>query len=104
MKVTEKEIEVMALALFPHKDTDKAQENAFYGYIEGFKQAQSMNEWVEIKSKADLPKGRCYCWFFDKPTGKIVNGEYLGDKDGINYILANASHYMVYSEPSPPQT
>jgi len=59
--------------------------------------------WIEINSKADLPTKRCYCWFWDKPTNKPISGKFLNDKKSTNFILANASHYMLISEPTPPQ-
>ena len=66
---------------------------------------QEQDGWIEIKSKDDLPKIRCSCWFWDKPTNKPILGEFLNNgKDEVNYILTNASHYLIVDLPSPPKT
>lgn len=70
------------------------------GFIECAKWMQEQDKWIEIKYKDDLPKIRCNCLFWDKSTNKPILGEFLNNsKDEINYILTNASHYLIVDLP-----
>lgn len=71
-------------------------------FIAGYQSA--MPRWIEIKSKDDLPKVSCNCYFFDKSSKKSMLGEFRFDKEQVNFILANASHYCILNVPTPPQT
>jgi len=63
---------------------------------------ETNNNWISIHSEDDLPKKRCNCWFIDKEKGFIL-GEFLNNsKEEIKFILANATHYQIVSEPSKP--
>lgn len=64
--------------------------------------SQMQPEWVAITNKIDLPKEPCKAFFFDKPSQTVICGSFSPTKDEINFILANASHYMIIQEPQPP--
>ena len=112
--MTNQELQEQAEKMYPINCQDKgncvhewcaiklAEQNA---WTAGAKWMQERDKWIEIKSKADLPKIRCSCWFWDKPTNKPILGEFLNNgKDEVNYILTNASHYLIVDLPSPPKT
>jgi hypothetical protein len=74
------------------------------GIQEGIDWVQSQDNWIVIKSKEDLPKVRTHCWFFDKNIG-IIAGEFLNNsKEEVDFILANATHYLIMNKPNPPKS
>ena len=74
-------------------------------FVKGSKWAieQMSNQWIPINKKSDLPKEFCHAWFFDKATKECMSGYFSPTMEECNFILANASHYIVIGKPEPPK-
>lgn len=107
MKPTDDQIKKQSSIIATELHGDAPSEGRVHfrvGFIEGAQWAisQMQPEWVPINSFEDLPKEFVEAWFYDKPSQSIVCGTFRPTKDEINFILANASHYMIINRPQPP--
>lgn len=102
----EKQAEILADKMYPEhtfsnkKHHDKIKKSCIE--VVNWAISQMQPEWVAINTKSDLPKEPCKAFFFDKPSQTVICGSFSPTKDEINFILANASHYIIIEEPQPP--
>jgi hypothetical protein len=95
-------IKSVKLCLMAHPDNEKDSE--FADRISDLEEIEGeiLKKPIKIESKKDLPKERINCWFYDKNQGWIA-GEFLNNgKEEMNFILANATHYLPIIKPDLP--